>query len=198
MSLKKNFLDKSLNFIKENNDDINEDQIAIALYGLEVIYSGLTQLIIFMIISLILGVVAEFFLVFCFLALARMTSFGFHAESEISCFITSFAITFGTIYISTYIDFNVAIKIILCLTSIIITFLYAPADTEKRPLYNVKTRSRLKKLSICLVIVYSIICLLNIGFISNVALCILVVNSINISPILYKLFNRRYRNYDTI
>lgn len=198
MSLKKIFLDKSLNFIKDNNDDINEDQIAIALYGLEVIYSGLTQLIIFVIISLFLGIVSEFFAVFCFLSLARMTSFGFHAESEISCFITSFVISFGTIYISRYLDLNIVITAVLCLTSIIITFLYAPADTEKRPLYNKKTRSRLKKLSVCLVIVYSVICLLNIGFISNVALCILVVNSINISPILYKLFNRRYRNYDTI
>jgi len=196
MFIKSKILNSFEYFLKKNIDDLTKDDLEIALYGMEVIYSLITKLILFFIISIMLNCYKEFLIVYLILGILRSTSFGFHAEKEISCYITSFFIIFGTIYISKYIVINTIFKTIICILSIFTTTLYAPADTEKRPLLNRNIRSILKFCSLITVIFYSFTCLVSNGFMSNTILCILIVNSINISPLLYKIFKRRYKNYE--
>lgn len=168
----------------------------VALYGMEVIYSLVTKTLLFFIISIAFGWQMEFLTVYMLLAIIRSTSFGFHADKEISCYIVSFITIFGTIYISKNYNFNIIFTAIVCLLSILATILFAPADTEKKPLLNARIRTILKLCSIITAIFFSLIAIINVGFVSRSIICILSVNSINISPILYKVFKRRYRNYE--
>ncbi len=168
----------------------------IALYGIEVIYSLITKMVIFFIISIFFGWQWEFLTVALLLATVRVSSFGFHAEKETNCYIISFLTIFGTIYIAKSFIFNVIFTAIICLICIFITILYAPADTEKRPLLNAHIRTILKICSVITASFFSLIAINNVGFVSKAIVCILSVNALNISPILYKILKRRYRNYE--
>lgn len=196
MSIKNKILNRFEKFLHNNLDNITEDELEIALYGMEVIYSLVTKTLLFFIISLILNCHKEFLIVILILTTIRSTSFGFHADKEISCYIISFLIIFGTIYIAKNYCFNHLFIVVTCIISLIATILFAPADTEKRPLLNKHTRSILKLCSSITVVFFSFLALINNGFMSNVIVCILIVNSINISPLLYKIFKRRYKNYE--
>lgn len=197
MRLKSIIFKKFQNFILNNsNEEISSDDLEIALYGMEVIYSLSTKILLFLFISIIFGCTKKYFFVFLLIATIRSTSFGFHSNSEIGCYITTFLIIFGTIYLSTNCSFNYTFKIIICILSIISAILYAPADTEKKPLTNKTIRIILKIITLCSSLIFSFYTLNNNGFMSNAIICILIINSINISPILYNIFKRRYRNYE--
>ena len=86
----------------------------------------------------------------------------------------------------------------MAVNSFVLIIIYAPADTEKRPLINKKKRIRFKILSIisslillCLIIYYrdySISSYMFIGFITS---CFVIL------PITYKIFGLPYNNYKT-
>ncbi len=196
MNIKQRTLNKFEKFLHKNIENITEDQMEVALYGMEVIYSLVTKTLLFFVISMAFGWQTEFLIVSLLLVIIKTSSFGFHADKEISCYITSFVILFGTIYISKNYSFSTLSTSIICLLSILSTMLFAPADTEKRPLLNARVRIILKLCSTMTALFFSLIAIIHIGFLSSAIVCILSVNSINISPILYKIFKRRYRNYE--
>lgn len=196
MNIKQRTLNKFKKFLHSNIENITEDDMEIALYGMEVIYSLITKTLLFFIISIVFGWQYEFLMVSLLLATIRASSFGFHADKEINCYIISFITIFGTVYIAKNYSFDIIFTAIVCLLSILITVLYAPADTEKRPLLNARIRTILKLCSIITTMFFSLIAIINVGFVSRAIVCILFVNAFNISPILYKIFKRRYRNYE--
>lgn len=196
MNIKQRILNKFEKFLHSNIEALTEDDIEIALYGMEVIYSLLTKTLLFFIISIAFGWQYEFLTVSLLLATVRASSFGFHAEKEINCYILSFITIFGTIYIAKNFMFNIVFTVIVCLISILANLLYAPADTEKRPLLNARIRTILKICSTITASFFSLIAIINVGFMSQAIVCILSINALNISPILYKIFKRRYRNYE--
>lgn len=196
MNIKQKILNKFEKFLHKNINNITEDDMEVALYGMEVIYSLVTKTLLFFIISIAFGWQMEFLTVSLLIAIIRSTSFGFHADKEISCYIVSFITIFGTIYIAKNYSFDILFVAIVCLASIVITKLYAPADTEKRPLLNANIRIILKLCSTITALFFSFIAIINVGFLSRAAVCILLVNALNISPILYKIFKRRYKNYE--
>lgn len=196
MNIKSKILKKFENFLYKNIETISEGEIEIALYGMEVIYSLTTKTLLLFLISIFLKCQMEFLIVSLLFAIIRASSFGFHADKEINCYIVSFATVFGTIYIAQNFNFNILFTAIICLLSILAVALFAPADTEKRPLLNDRIRTILKLCSMITAIFFSFIAIINVGFMSNAITCILLINSINISPILYKIFKRRYKNYE--
>lgn len=196
MSIKQKTLYGFEKFLHENINNITEDDMEIALYGMEVIYSLLTKTILFFVISVFLGWQLEFIIVSLLLATIRATSFGFHAEKEINCYIVSFITIFGTIYIAKNYTFDILFVAAICFISVIVTILYAPADTEKRPLLDSHVRKILKLCTTITALFFTLTAVNYTGFISNAAFCILSVNALNISPVLYKLFKRRYKNYE--
>ena len=196
MNIKAKILNKFENFLHNNIESITKDELEIALYGMEVVYSLVTKTLLYFIISLILNCHKEFLTVILILATIRSTSFGFHANNEFVCYISSFLVIFGTIYIAKNYIFTIIFKATTCILSFAAILLFAPADTEKRPLLNKRLRSILKLCSCITVLFFSFIAIANIGFMSNAIICLLIINSINISPILYKIFKRRYRNYE--
>lgn len=196
MNIKQKVLNKFEEFLHKNIANITEEDMEVALYGMEVIYSLVTKTLLFFIISIAFGWQMEFLTVSLLLATIRTSSFGFHADKEVNCYIVSFITIFGTIYIAKNYSFDILFIAIVCLLSILVTILYAPADTEKKPLLNARIRTILKLCSTITALFFSLIAIINVGFVSTAIVCILPVNALNISPILYKIFKRRYRNYE--
>ena len=78
----------------------------------------------------------------------------------------------------------------------IIFLLYAPADTVKRPLINKKKRKMYKILSVITALIFiSLIFIVDNFLIKNILIFALILESILILPITYKIFKLPYRNY---
>ena len=80
----------------------------------------------------------------------------------------------------------------------ILIAIYAPADTEKRPIVSKARRQTYKIISIIISISYMIISLsINNNFISNSLLLSLLLELIMINPLTYKIYKQPYNNYKT-
>ena len=176
----------------KKSGNYNNVKIEEIIYGVEAIYVLVTRTILFLIINIFLGTLKEFFLFLFFYSIIRSFSYGFHAKSSFVCIILS---SFGFVlvpYLSKFVVFSLEFKIFFLIISLISFILWSPADTENKPIVNKALRLKLKIASIIVLLLYSIII---IKFDSSLLLLILILQSIFISPIMYYLFNTKYRNY---
>ena len=128
----------------------------------------------------------------------RFFAFGLHAPNSTSCLITSIILFIGGAYVSVYLDISIYIKIIISFISILLISIYAPADTEKRPLINRKKRMKYKYISIVVSIFMSFFLIkFHDSYLSNFLLIGLIEEVIMILPITYKLYKLPYNNYKT-
>ena len=196
--MKKQFLNFCEKTIIKNNKNINEEELEIINYGLESIYLTLVKIVIIIFLSLLLGIFKEVILMIVSYNIIRFFAFGLHAPNSTSCLITSIILFIGGAYVSIYLDISIYIKIIISFISILLISIYAPADTEKRPLINRKKRIKYKYISI-VVSIFMTIFLINFhdSYLSNFLLIGLIEEVIMILPITYKLYKLPYNNYKT-
>ncbi|MCT4507726.1 MAG: accessory gene regulator B family protein [Tepidibacter sp.] len=191
--LSNNIIDSIHPYIKDTSNDVLE----IAKYGLNVLLMDLYKLPIVFGFSYYLGIFKDCFLSYILFGLLRNHVHGLHMRSGRGCLFFSCISLFSIIYISKQVLIHWILKMIISLLVIYFICKYAPADTEERRLLNETTRKRKNKIYIFIGIIY-----ITISFvfpnkvISNIFLLILVLECIMIHPITYKLFNRRYNNYE--
>ena len=130
--------------IKKNKPDLNDEQLEIIEYGLEGLYLTTIKIIIIILLSIILNIFKETILMILFYNIPRFTTFGMHAKDSKSCLITSLLLFIGGTYLAIYANITLPIKIVLSVICLILIIIYAPADTEKRPLINPKKRKKFK------------------------------------------------------
>lgn len=187
----------AMNIIK-NNNNYDEEQLAIIRYGLEGLYLTITKLIIILLLAFILNLLKEVIIFLILYNIIRMPSFGLHATKSWICLLSSTIIFIGFPIICRYLYITNYFKVILGLTLVLFIYKNAPADTYKRPIINQKRRIFYKYCSTFIAIIF-IFCsmLINNNFISNCFIFSLFVQSFMIAPFVYKLFNLPYNNYLT-
>ena len=75
-------------------------------------------------------------------------------------------------------------------------YVYAPADTEKRPIVNMNQRKKLKLYSFLVCTIYIILTfIIKNEMIINLILLSMITESFIINPFIYKIFNLPYNNY---
>lgn len=196
--MKEKFISSSINLIKSNNKYSNEDIEKIE-YGLEGIYLTFTKLIIIIALAIIFGFFKELVIVLVLFNIIRFFAFGFHAKDSLTCLITSIILILGLTYLMINININIYIKYIIIAISLINYILFAPADTIKRPLTNIKKRKYRKIGAITILLIYSILLLyFKDKLISNMLLTSIIIEGILINPITYKIFNMPYKNYKKV
>lgn len=174
------------------------DQVKLAeiKYGLTGLYLTLSKTIIIFIISIILNIVKETFILLLFFNLIRLTSFGIHAKKSWICLITSIILFIGVPLLIVNIKINYILKLIIGIINIIFIYLNSPADTKKRPIINKKRRTIYKYISTLTAIIYTILSfVIKYNYIVNSLIFSLIIQNILISPITYKIFNEPYNNY---
>lgn len=194
--MKKKFLKWSLNLIKNNNPEISDIRLDEIRYGLEGIYLTITKTIFIFLVSYLLGIFKEMLLLLIFFNILRTTGFGLHAKKSWMCWVSSTIMFILLPLLSKNIIIPDYIKIILGTISIVLIFMYAPADTEKRPLVNKKKRTIWKFITTinCSILV---ICSLVIKdqVISNLIIFGIYSEIVLIIPLTYKIFHLKYNNY---
>ena len=197
--MKEVFLNHSMNFIINNRKGLTEEEKEKLSYGLEGIYMNITKLAIIFLVALLLNIIKEFLITLVLFNIIRFLGFGFHASKSIACLSCSAILIVGFPYLFTTFEISLTLKIILCCVSVIAFILYAPADTEKRPLTNKKKRIIRKVAASCLAGIYSIIVIAFDGnLISNLFLAALMIETVFILPIIYKIFGESYNNYKKV
>lgn len=194
--MKQAFLNHSIQMITKYNSEYNEEDIEKLKYGLEGMYLTVTKLIILVILSILLGIWKEMFIVLLLFNIIRFPAFGFHANSSITCLLFSSALFLGLTYFMIHVNINIYTKIIIETICFMHYIIFAPADTPKRPLTNKKKRYIRKFFSILLAIIFIVSSLLiKNDNISILILTALMIESIMINPITYKLFHQTFNNY---
>ena len=195
--MKSAFLNSSVKFIK-NYKDYSEHDIEKLRYGLEGIYLTVQKLVVITIISIILGIFKEVAITLLLFNIIRFTGFGFHAETSMQCLFMSLSQFVILPYILISIAIPKTICLIICLMCIVSYILFAPADTIKRPLPNMKKR-KIRKLSTVLIgIIYtSLIMIFFNTFITSLLLGALIIEAVVINPLIYMMFKQPYNNYKT-
>lgn len=196
--MKKIFLKYSLKLISDYYPDYDEDKIDEIRYGLEATYLSITKTFVILMICVILGIIKEALILLLLFNLLRLTGFGLHATKSWMCWISSIITFIGgsflcrTVTIPTYILGIISICCLFCF------FLYAPADTKKRPLIYSKRRLFYKIVTLLIAIVYTFaIFVINDSFIQNALVCAMLIECVLIHPLTYKLFRLSYNNYKT-
>ena len=194
--MKKKFVNYCMSIIETNNKNLSNKEIDKMRYGLEGLYLTITKITVVFIISLLLGTFKETLILLLLFNVIRYTAFGVHAKRSLDCFISStiFFVGFPLICINVIIPNY--IKYILFIPIILLIGIYAPSDTQKRPLKNKKKREIYKILSVIITVVYIILSLvITNNTISNCFLFALIIQVIVILPITYKIFGVSYNNY---
>lgn len=193
--MKEKFINLSINFISKYQecDDLKLKRLK---YGLEGIYSLIVKISVVILISIITKTLTETLLFILFYAGIRTFSFGWHAKSNIACWITTLLIYNVILYFIINIDYPIYIGYIILGISLISMLLWAPADTPKRPLIRKKQRLKSKILSITVLVLYAVIYVtINSNPLKNIILYSLLIQTILINPITYKITNTRFNNY---
>ena len=194
--MKEKFLDFSINKIKRKYPDYDQDKIEIISYGLESLYITITKTIVIFGIALLLGIIKETLLIILFYNVIRTTAFGMHAQKSWHCYIISGFLFIGMAILAKYVDINFYIKLIIYTFCAITVFIYAPADTYKRPLLNAKKRKNYKIITMFSCLVYLILLIIfKNNTISNYLILGLLDASLMIHPLTYRVFQLPYNNY---
>ena len=193
--MKSAFLNSSIRFIK-NYKDFSEHDIEKLRYGLEGIYLTVQKLVVIATISVILGIFKEVLITLILFNVIRFTGFGFHAEKSIQCLFISLFQFVVLPYILIQIFIPKIVCLAICFICIVSYILFAPADTVKRPLPNMKKRKIRKWSTVLIGIIYtSLIIIFFNTFITPLLLSTLIIEAIVINPLTYMVFKQPYNNY---
>lgn len=184
--------------IENQIPDINEERKEVIMYGLELIIGEIPKLILLVLLAFILKIGLLVILAYISMLPYKVMAGGFHLKSHIGCTLGTFIVYFGNVLLSKYViiqpDYiRYIVLIITWIFSMIMISLYAPADTVNIPILRKKERKRKKILSYILMTLTLIVSLLiQDSTISNILLFNVIIESISISKLAYKLTKNEY------
>lgn len=189
---------KCTNFIKDNINK-TETELEKIQYGIHVILINVFKLLLLFITAYFLGILDYTIIAYISFAALRSFASGVHADSSIKCIITNYIIFLGNVYLSLSFSLKKVYVAAIFAISLILVILYAPADTEERPLMSKNLRDRLKAKSILIVLGFGITILLLPGSVyTNLITYSILQESILITPMIYIIFGKKYKNYERI
>ena len=193
--MKKKFLDSSVGLVRARGI-YSEEQLEIIAYGLEGLYITITKLVVILLLAFLLNILGEVITLLATYNIIRSQAFGIHASKSSYCLITSIIMLLGGALLCKYLTINFGIKLAVSIICNICLYLFAPADTQKRPLINPRKRKKFKFVSTVLGLIYTIlIAFFANDIISNYLLIGMIEAVIMILPITYKIFKMPYNNY---
>lgn len=190
------FINYSMKKIKGQYSNYNDNDLERIQYGLEGLYILITKTIIIFSIAFVLNIQKELLLLLLFFNCLRLTGFGLHAKSSGKCLGSSTLVFIGLSFLSKYLVVSFPVRLGVALLCTVNFIVYAPADTEKRPLVNKRKRRIYKVVTATISIIYTaLLVLIKSNFISNIILFAMIIEGVLINPLSYKLLGLRYDNY---
>ncbi|MCI1969471.1 accessory gene regulator B family protein [Clostridium luticellarii] len=125
-------------------------------YGIQVFLINTIKLAILFLLAFILGILKYTLIALISFAFIRMFAAGVHARSNLGCTITNIILFIGNVYLSMNVVLEKPVKTVIFIISLSLITIYAPSDTEERPLISKRLRKKLKACSILCSIVLTL------------------------------------------
>ena len=191
------FCDYLTKKIREKSPEINDEKAEEINYGLHIMFGEIPKVFIMAAIAGILGIFKWTIICFCLMLPYRTYSGGFHLKTHIGCIIGTSIMYTGNAFISQQFELPYITKIIcasvLLIFSIIMVYLYAPADTEDVPVVSQKEREKRRNISFVIVTIMLVASVfIKNNSISNIILIGVLLQTISITRLAYKLTNNKY------
>ena len=187
--------DKLMFRVRAKMPEVDEERAEVIRYGFELIIGEFPKILLMILLAFILGQLKYFLISAVIICTYRTFSGGIHLKSHIGCFIGTNLLYLGNVYISEFVEFeNIYTKIILALAvyvfSMIMIFLYVPADTDTVPILRKKDR-RNKKIASCITVTIfiSLSFIIKDVVISNLCIMGVLLQTITVTKLLYKIFD---------
>ena len=186
------------NKIQKEMPEISDERAGIIKYGLQLIIGEIPKVILLNLVAIIMKI--GWLVIFAYLTMLpyKIVAGGFHLKTHIGCTIGTFVVYFGNVLISKNLLLQpIYIKYIIVgvvwIISIIMISLYAPADTINLPILRKKERKTKKILSYIFATITLIVAILvNNNTLSNILILNVLIESISISKLAYKLTKNEY------
>lgn len=187
--------DTLLNKIRKADLSIDDEKAEIIYYGLQNLVGELPKILIVCTIAIMLGLFKEIVIGTIVLMIYRGFAGGVHLKTHISCLLTSTFLMIGSAYLAKYYTYEnelLIYSLIFCI-DFIIAFIYAPADTENRPIMKEFQRKRQKVISCCIVLIVYLLStfIIKDKTITNLFMYMIFVESFMITPFAYKIFDNK-------
>ena len=185
------------NKIRNKMPEIDDERAEIINYGIHLIVGEIPKTFIFIAIAWLLGILKEFCITMLVIFPYRAVSGGFHLKTHLGCITLTTLYYCGIAYVGRLFVLPQIAKYILILLvwifGIIMCRLYAPADTESVPILRKKER-RIKQILSYIILTVTLIIgiFVNDTIVSNIIILGMLVQSIMISRLAYKLTNSKY------
>lgn len=176
--------------------DYDDSKLKIIRYGLASLYLFITKVIVTFLLAYILGLFYTLLKLMAFYTLIRLTAFGVHAKKSIHCWIASLSMFLLIPYLCEVLVINPYVRTTIAVICVALLAIYAPADTEKRPLIHKKKRMVYKFITIITSLTLTIsLFFITDNILNNCVLFGLVLGAFVVLPITYKMFGVNYNNY---
>lgn len=196
--MKRLFLKYSLKIVSDYYPNYDEDKLDEIRYGLEATYLSLTKTFVILVVCCILGIIKESLILLVLFNFLRLTGFGLHASKSWMCWVSSSITFIGIPFLCRSVTVPNYILCSVCIICILCFFLYAPADTKKRPLIYANRRLIYKIITVTIGIFYTVLVfLVDNSLIQNELVCAMLIESVLIHPLTYRVFKLTYNNYKT-
>lgn len=174
--------------------DIERDKL---YYGVITLLINIIKSTFIFCIALFLGMIKEVLIIAVIIASLRLTSSGLHAKSNLMCTVITLVAYIGSSILSRNLSINYQIAFIICIVLTFILFRYSPADTENRPILGKEQRRKLKIQTLIIALIILIInFIVSNNLILNLTMYAMIVQTIAILPITYKILKRSCNNYE--
>lgn len=167
-------------------------------YGLEIILINAMKFIAVYGVALLLGIVWQTITVHLAYLMIRRYSFGLHATKSWVCTVVSVSMFDLIPYFAKGLLLNNWIVLGVFIFVLLNVFFFAPADTESLPLIGKDNRKKLKrKAMVSTLLLTGIALLVPIAEMKVLIMLGALYQVVSINPLVYKILNRRYHNYES-
>lgn len=186
------------NKIRQEMPDIDDEEAEVIKYGLELIIGEVPKILLLFIIAIVLKI--GWLVIFAYFTMLpyKIVAGGFHLKTNIGCTIGTLSIYYGNVLISKYITWTqiytkYVVILIAFVFSMIMVSLYAPADTVNLPILTKRERKTKRILSyVFATITLLVAIIIKDNILSNILLLNVLIESICISKVAYKLTKNEY------
>jgi len=186
------------NKIRQEMPDIDDEEAEVIKYGLELIIGEVPKILLLFIIAIVLKI--GWLVIFAYFTMLpyKIAAGGFHLKTNIGCTIGTLIIYYGNVLISKYIIWisiyaKYTVIFMIFVFSIIMVSLYAPADTVNLPILTKRERKTKRILSyVFATITLLVAIIIKDNILSNILLLNVLIESICISKVAYKLTKNEY------
>lgn len=136
MSVIKKTSEAVMTYIRNSLPNKSEEELEKIKYGIDIFLMNFYKIPVLWIIAYISGVFIPMVIATLSFGVMRMFAAGIHARKGWTCLLMTGIVLFGIVIFATFLPLNFTHKTTLFAFSLMLVLLYAPADTEEKPLIN--------------------------------------------------------------